>query len=59
MIRREFLTAEEAAKMLGMNAGMVRKLARDGSIPAYKFGKLWKFDPKELRAHCANSYPRG
>ena len=59
MIRREYLTAEEAAQMLGVTASIVRKLAREGAIPAYRFGKLWKFDPKELRAHCANSYPRG
>jgi len=59
MIRREFLTAEEAARMLGTTEGMIRKLAREGQIPAYKFGKLWKFDPQELRAACANSYPRG
>lgn len=59
MIRREFLTAEEAAQMLGVAAPIVRKLARSGEIPAYKFGKLWRFDPKELREHCTNGYPRG
>jgi len=59
MIRREFLTAEEAAQMLGVAVTIIRKLARAGEIPGYKFGKLWRFDPKELREHCSNGYPKG
>lgn len=58
MVRREYLTAEEAAQMLGVAVTIIRKLARAGEIPGYKFGKLWRFDPAELRAYCANSYPR-
>lgn len=58
MIKHEFLSTAEAAKFLGIPEKSVRKLARDGDIPAYRFGKLWKFDIKELRDSCANSYPR-
>ena len=58
MLRREFLTAAEAAQIVGISDRHIRRLARAGDIPAYRFGKLWKFDPKELREFCANKHPR-
>ena len=47
-VRREYLTAEEAAKYLGIHPSTVRRLARRGELPAFRIGKLWRFEPAEL-----------
>lgn len=42
--------ADEAADILGMGVEWVRAEARAGRLPAYRWGKYWKFNPGELRA---------
>ena len=41
------MTAEQVAKYLCLHVMTIRQLARDGEIPAFKVGKLWRFK-KEL-----------
>ena len=41
------MTVEQVAKHLRLHIGTIRQLARDGEIPAFKVGKLWRFK-KEL-----------
>ncbi len=40
---KEILTTAEAAKLLKVSSSTVQKLARDGSLPAFKVGKQWRF----------------
>lgn len=43
------LDASRAAMLLGVNVQQVRKLAREGQIPAVKLGvKLWRFNKYAL-----------
>lgn len=42
------LDVEAASVMLGLPVQSVRKLARNGVIPAFKVGKLWKFSKEKL-----------
>ena len=39
----EILTTAEAAKLLKVSPGTVQKLAREGSLAAFKVGKQWRF----------------
>jgi len=39
----EFLTTAEAAKLLKVSASTVQRLAREGSLAAFKIGKQWRF----------------
>ncbi|MBP7868473.1 MAG: helix-turn-helix domain-containing protein [Firmicutes bacterium] len=44
-----FLTAEQAADLLQTDTGTLRRLAREGRIPATKIGRQWRFDEDLLR----------
>jgi excisionase family DNA binding protein len=43
-----WLTLEEAAKHLKIGTSSPCQLARDGGIPAHKYGRVWRFDLEEL-----------
>ena len=40
--------SEEAAKFLNINPKTLQKMARNGEVPAYRIGKLWKFRISDL-----------
>lgn len=42
------LATQEVAELLGTTDQHVRKLARDGRIPHYRIGALYRFDPAEV-----------
>lgn len=42
------LTPDEAAKILKVEPETVRAWARDGIIPAHRYGRLWRFDENEI-----------
>ena len=41
-------TVEEVAKALKLHPYTVRRLVREGKIPAFKVGGQWRFDLKEI-----------
>lgn len=43
MGKDEVLNAQEAAELLGAHVETIRRMARRGTIPAYKIGKDWRF----------------
>ena len=43
-----WLTLEEAAKHLKIGKSSLYQLAREGGIPAHKYGRVWRFDQEEL-----------
>lgn len=43
------LCAKEVAKRLGVSLRSVRRLIRDGKIPALRIGHAVRVDPEELR----------
>ncbi len=47
----EVLTAEEAARLLRISTKTVLALARDGSLPAEKVGRAWRFVRADLIAY--------
>lgn len=43
-------TAEEVAKALKLHPYTVRRLCREGKIPAFKFGWEWRFKKSDIEA---------
>jgi molybdopterin-binding protein len=44
----DLITAQEAAALLRMHVKRVQQLARDGKLPAVRYGRKWLFRRKEL-----------
>lgn len=50
------IDAETAAVVLGINAQIVRRMARAGELPAKKVGKkVWRFEKSALMAYVGFS----
>jgi excisionase family DNA binding protein len=48
-----FMNTDEAAAMLGVHPKTLQRLARSGRITAYRVGKLWRFQARDLWADVA------
>jgi len=51
MASEEPIDAEEAAKMLGVTARTVTRLAERGEIPGFRVGRLWKFRRSDIQKY--------
>ena len=47
--RREYLTTDEVAAMLGVSVATVKRWAASGELPALRYGKLWRFEPADVK----------
>jgi excisionase family DNA binding protein len=47
----EPLDSEQAARMLGVKPRTVINLAKQGKIPAFRVGDLWKFLKSDIQAY--------
>ena len=45
---RRFLSVQDSAEYLGLAPKTLYTWAERGTIPAYKLGRLWRFDREEL-----------
>lgn len=45
---KKLLTFNEAREYLRVNRGTLYKLIRNGDVPAFRVGKQWRIDKKEL-----------
>ena len=46
----DYYTAEEVAKTLRLHPYTIRRLCREGKIPAFKFGWQWRFRKSAIEA---------
>ena len=44
----ETFTVDEVARAVKLHPYTIRRLCREGKIPAFKFGGQWRFDVKEI-----------
>jgi excisionase family DNA binding protein len=44
----EIYTVEEVAEALKLHPYTIRRLSRDGKIPAFKFGGQWRFSKNAI-----------
>lgn len=49
------LTSEQAAAFLKIHPKTLQRMARQGRIPAYRIGDLWRFRASELEAWLAST----
>ena len=47
-IEQRYLSVADAAKYLGLSPKTIYSWAERGMIPAYKVGRVWRFDRAEL-----------
>jgi excisionase family DNA binding protein len=45
---KEVLTAKEAAKKLRVTPRTVQNMAASGALPAFRVGRLWRFDAEAV-----------
>ena len=49
------LTSEQAAAYLKIHPKTLQRMARQGRIPAYRIGDLWRFRASQLEAWLAST----
>jgi excisionase family DNA binding protein len=54
----ETFTVDEVARAVKLHPYTIRRLCRDGKIPAFKFGGQWRFDVKEIEKWRKNQGKR-
>jgi excisionase family DNA binding protein len=45
-----YLDVSGVSRLLGLHLETVRRLVREGRIPAFKAGRSWRFDPRHIEA---------
>jgi excisionase family DNA binding protein len=45
----QLIGIKELQELLGISERTIRRLLAERSIPAYKIGQRWRFDPKEVK----------
>ena len=50
--------SEEAASFLKINSKTLQRMARNGEVPGYRIGKLWKFRISDLDAWLRSKVTR-
>lgn len=53
----DVLTTEQAAELLQVHVNTVRQYAKDGMLPAHKYGDQWRFRRSALLNHVTPSTP--
>ena len=53
------LTPAQAAERLQITERTVYEWLREGRLPGHKIGRLWRIDPKDLRAFLEGSRTHG
>lgn len=53
--RPTIMTLEEVARFLRLNKSTIYRMARDGTLPAWKLGNVWRFKKDAIEGWIANS----
>lgn len=56
---QEVMTSNEVAQLLGISAGRVRQLAREGRLAGSRRGRDWIFIAEDVRRFAADPRPSG
>ena len=49
------MTLAEVARYLRINRSTVYRMARDGTLPAWKLGNVWRFKKESIERWIANT----
>lgn len=53
--RPTVMTLEEVARYLRINKSTVYRMARDGTLPAWKLGNVWRFKKESIESWIASN----
>jgi excisionase family DNA binding protein len=53
--RPTVMTLEEVARYLRINKSTVYRMARDGTLPAWKLGNVWRFKKEAIESWIAGN----
>ncbi|MBZ0159041.1 helix-turn-helix domain-containing protein [Candidatus Methylomirabilis sp.] len=53
--RPTIMTLEEVARFLRLNKSTVYRMAREGTLPAWKLGNVWRFKKEAIEEWIVNS----
>jgi len=53
--RPTVMTLEEVARYLRINKSTVYRMARDGTLPAWKLGNVWRFKKEAIERWIASN----
>lgn len=53
--RPTIMTLEEVARFLRLNKSTIYRMAREGTLPAWKLGNVWRFKKDAIEDWIANS----
>jgi excisionase family DNA binding protein len=53
--RPTIMTLEEVARFLRLNKSTVYRMAREGTLPAWKLGNVWRFKKEAIEDWIVNS----
>lgn len=56
MIENSWMNVEQAAQYVGLSAYTVRRLAKDGDLPAAKIGRSYRFKRDDIDSYVRNQY---
>jgi excisionase family DNA binding protein len=59
VIGQRYLSVMEAATYLGLSPKTIYAWAEKGAMPAYKVGRVWRFDRGELDQFVRKQKPEG
>jgi len=57
--QRSFFTPQEISNLLQVSVHTVRRWIRDGDLPAYRIGRLWRVKPGDLDHWLEQQGPSG
>ncbi len=55
--QQSFFTPQEISDLLQVSVHTVRRWIRDGDLPAYRIGRLWRIKPGDLDNWLARQGP--
>lgn len=53
--RPTIMTLEEVARFLRLNKSTIYRMAREGMLPAWKLGNVWRFKKEAIEDWIVNS----
>ncbi len=53
--RPTIMTLEEVARFLRLNKSTIYRMAREGTLPAWKLGNVWRFKKEAIEDWIVNS----
>lgn len=57
-ILENYIDVLEASRIMGVHSETIKRMIRNGRLPATKFGNKWIIEKKQLKSF-ANSYKQG